>query len=302
MSGALCVLGSCAVLTWLCPPLLTRLTRSGLSPRLSIAVWLGAVATVLGAWVVTSVGLVVDVATGAPIHYCLDAIAAAARAGIPGRLAVFVAGAAALVLSVLILRRITLSLRRFLARSRTHADDVRILGSASAGRDVVVVAAERPAAYCVAGRPHAIVVTTGALASLDHDELAAVLAHERAHLAGRHLQLMMVLRALAGAMPHLPLFGSAVSSVGRLVEMRADDVAARRHGRHALLRGLVALAAQPRLTGNALGAADTAAFARADRLATAVPRGVLLRLRIALTATLALLITAPYAVAMICHW
>lgn len=48
---------------------------------------------------------------------------------------------------------------------------------------------------------------------------AAVLAHERAHLHGGHLDPMMLLRALATAMSRLPLIRSAVQSVDRLVEM-----------------------------------------------------------------------------------
>ena len=43
----------------------------------------------------------------------------------------------------------------------------------------------QPAAYCVPGRPATIVLTSGALAVLDPAQLTAVLAHERAHLAGR---------------------------------------------------------------------------------------------------------------------
>ena len=61
-----------------------------------------------------------------------------------------------------------------------------MIGTATTEPNVMVVQAERPAAYCVAGRPHAIVVTIAALQSLDRSELAAVLAHEKAHIKGRH--------------------------------------------------------------------------------------------------------------------
>ena len=56
---------------------------------------------------------------------------------------------------------------------------------AAARARTVVLDDPRPAAYCVAGRPAAIVVTSGALAVLDQPQLEAVLAHERAHLAQR---------------------------------------------------------------------------------------------------------------------
>jgi predicted Zn-dependent protease len=78
---------------------------------------------------------------------------------------------------------------------------------------------------------------------------AAVLAHERAHLHGGHLDPMMLLRALATAMSRLPLLRSAVQSVEPLVEMSADDRAARLHGRRAVPTGFVALAGESRLAG-----------------------------------------------------
>lgn len=60
-----------------------------------------------------------------------------------------------------------------------HAHTARILGAPTTRPGVVILAAEEAAAYCVAGRPDAIVVTSGAGATLGEPELAAVLAHER---------------------------------------------------------------------------------------------------------------------------
>ncbi len=89
----------------------------------------------------------------------------------------------------------------------------------------------RPAAYCVAGRPAAIVVTSGALAVLDPPQLRAVLAHESAHLAHGHHALATVTRGLAAAFPGVPLFARGAAEVARLAEMSADDTAARTSGR-----------------------------------------------------------------------
>ena len=88
----------------------------------------------------------------------------------------------------------------------------------------------RPAAYCVAGRPAAIVVTSGALAVLDPPQLGAVLAHESAHLAHGHHTLATVTRGLAAAFPGIPLFTRGAAEVARLAEMAADDTAARTSG------------------------------------------------------------------------
>ena len=73
-------------------------------------------------------------------------------------------------------------------------------------------------------------LTTGALAVLGPEQLTAVLAHERAHLDGRHHLLLTVTRSLATVAPAVPLFIRGTGSVACLAEMRADDVAARRAG------------------------------------------------------------------------
>lgn len=77
-------------------------------------------------------------------------------------------------------------------RASEHAQAARITGRRfpAAGipalSSAVVLDSAQPAVYCVPGRPATIVLTTGALAVLDEPQLLAVLAHERAHLAGRH--------------------------------------------------------------------------------------------------------------------
>ncbi len=97
-------------------------------------------------------------------------------------------------------------------------------------------------------------LTSGALAVLDPAQLTAVLAHERAHLAGRHHLLIALIRALAASFPAVPLFTQGHAEVARLAEMRADDAAARRSGRPALVAALLAMG-----TGAAVPAAALAA-------------------------------------------
>ena len=55
------------------------------------------------------------------------------------------------------------------------------------------------AAYCLPGLRSAIVISAGALDLLDADELAAVLAHERAHLRERHDLVLLPFLALLRA-------------------------------------------------------------------------------------------------------
>ena len=304
MNAAICLLLYGIALIWVSPGLLTRFTGNGLSPRLSVTVWLTTIALAIGVWIVAAGGMLRELLgshPAAPVRYCLDMLLALHDFGWVGHLALGVASTAALIGSLIVGRRLVNALQRFWSRSREHADAAHILGIPTKRPGVLLVKADKAAAYCVAGRPNAIVVTTGATAMLTEPELAAVLAHEQAHLAGRHPQLMMLLRALASAMPRLPLFPAAVDAVGRLVEMCADDNAARRHGRDTLLGGLIALASPPTAGGVALGASDTAVAARAARLAAPAPWGARLRQRLVLTATLSGVVLAPGIITFVCH-
>ena len=127
----------------------------------------------------------------------------------------------------------------------------------------------QPAVYCVPGRPATIVLTTGALAVLDRPQLLAVLAHEHAHLAGRHHLLVTLGKAARAGFPGVPLFSRGADEVARLAEMRADDVAARRSGRDTLLQALVAMG-----TGRPL-AAPSASLAATGGAVTARVRRLL---------------------------
>src|SRR4029077_5352450 len=86
-----------------------------------------------------------------------------------------------------------------------------------------------------------IVLSSGALAVLDSAQLTAVLAHERAHLAGRHHLLISLARRLRASFPAVPLFTQGPGEVARLAEMCADDAAARRAGRGTLVAALLAM-------------------------------------------------------------
>jgi beta-lactamase regulating signal transducer with metallopeptidase domain len=144
----------------------------------------------------------------------------------------------------------------------------------------------------VSGRPSVIVVTSAAVSALDGRELAAVLAHERAHLAGRHSLAVTTLRGLAAVFPKLTLMREGASQVPRLLEMCADDASARRHGRAPLLSGLIALCrAAP---AGALAAADLAVLARVERLAAPPAEPAIARARAALTSVVAVIVAGPF--------
>jgi Zn-dependent protease with chaperone function len=154
-----------------------------------------------------------------------------------------------------------------------------------------VVDADVAAAYCLPGRHGRIVLTTAAVSGLSSDELAAVIAHERAHLRGRHHIAVAVASGLGRAFPFVPLFAAAAAETARLVEMCADDTAARDTDQISVAAALVALAGM-RAPRAALAAADTAGVTRVLRLLE--PAGpVAMGRRVAVVVSLTLLLLAP---------
>jgi Zn-dependent protease with chaperone function len=292
-------------LTWLSPFALHRLTHGGISPRLGIAAWVTAVSATVVAWI-AAIGLLVialvrSSSDSSAVTFCLRVLGIPGHAATPGRWGTVVLIAVALSVTGLVGRRVARGMNQLRNRSHEHARSARILGAPSSRPGVVVVDAAQPTAYCVAGRPHAIVVTTAALGILGPHELDAVLAHGQAHIDGHHHRILMTLRALAASMPNLPLFAKASSAVGRLLEMCADDAAVRRCGIDALLGGLANLAGHSAMADERLGAADTAVVVRATRLAAPPQLLVQWRASLLAAATIALILVPPAVVQILCY-
>jgi len=150
-------------------------------------------------------------------------------------------------------------------QARRHAQTARLVGQPEPALGAVLVEHAQPHAYCVAGRHPTVILTTGAVQALDPGQLDAVLAHERAHLAGRHHRLLALARIGRLVLPFLPLMRDADEQVARLVELHADDAAARARDPRLLATALVILAtaASP---SPALAAAATDSVRRIHRL------------------------------------
>ncbi len=99
------------------------------------------------------------------------------------------------------------------------------------------------AAYCVPGLRSAIVISAGALDLLDQAELAAVLAHERAHLRARHDLVLLPFTALLRAFRWCGDRPGGEREVALLVEMLADDRARRRRPARELATALLRVGA-----------------------------------------------------------
>lgn len=108
-----------------------------------------------------------------------------------------------------------------------------------------------PVAYCLPGPKSRVVVSRGALTTLERTELFAVLAHEQAHLRERHDLVVLPFVAWGATVRGVPGLTAAQRAVAALIEMRADDVAAREVGDEALGRALQAV------SGGAHGATHT---------------------------------------------
>jgi hypothetical protein len=117
--------------------------------------------------------------------------------------------------------------------------------SGQAAGDLTVLDDPGPDAYALPGRPGRIVVTSGMLAALDPREREALLAHERAHLAGRHHAFLVV---LAVAVACHPVLRGLRAPLSYALERWADEEAAAHVGDRRLAAraiGRAALAARP---------------------------------------------------------
>ncbi|WP_406464806.1 M56 family metallopeptidase [Streptomyces sp. NBC_01622] len=235
-----------ALLCTLVPRLLRGARWAERAPRLGIVAWQAAGVSALVSAAMAGLALTVPtVRVSADLAQLLQAcvMALTAQYASPGGAA---AGAAGAVLALAVLGRTAWCAGGAVLRIRReryeHREVLDLVGRVDPVRGVVVLDHEEPAAYCLPGRQRRTVITTGALRTLDGDQLDAVLAHERAHQDERHDAVLTWARTLARAFPSVPLFRTAEPEVARLVEMRADDVAAARSGRLTTAAALLAVA------------------------------------------------------------
>ena len=273
MRAALLLFGYALAVAWCLPLLLAPLTRSGARVRLGLAAWLAAMASMLASVALGIQFLLRTVAADWPslTRALCRSVAGGACTPVVYRSAAYELGVAALATGVSAAAAVALwrygrRTQRARVRSRAHAEAAILAGRALPGTGAVVLDDPRPAAYCVAGRPAAIVLTSGALAVLDSPQLAAVLTHERAHLAHRHHLLATVTRGLSAALPGVPLFTRATAEVACLAEMAADDAAARGSGRATVVAALLAIGTGTAVPAAAIPAAAYAVPARVERM------------------------------------
>ncbi|WP_433183233.1 M56 family metallopeptidase [Actinoallomurus sp. CA-150999] len=272
------------------------------APRLAIAAWLALSASIVGSVILA--GLTATTAatrTGSVSGRCYgpmrwpctpDTFSGAATLAATGAVA-------ALAVAARVLWCLCAAYRATARERRLRLDALALVGRTDTRLGVTVVDHAAPAAYCVPGRHGRIVVTSGALAALDDARLAAVLAHERAHMRQLHHLPLTAAQGLARAFGPLPAFTTARDQIAFLAELAADDAAAKRSGRLTVAEALLALAevvpAEP--MAPALAAGGTATGARARRLITGSRPLGHTRILLGLTAAVAVLTAPPAAAA-----
>ncbi|MQA80251.1 MAG: M48 family metalloprotease [Streptosporangiales bacterium] len=278
------LLGYATVLAVAGPRVLTGSGWVDRAPNLAIALWQAITASVLAAAVLAALSLAVPaVGAGASVASLIDACLVALRGHYSdvGQPVVAVSAfIAALALCAWTVGHLVHGFVGALRERRLHVDMLAPIAQHDPSLGALVVEHDRPLAYCMPGRVHRIVVTSAVIERLDSEQLAAVLAHERAHLSCRHHLAVTAADALARAFPFVPLFRAAAGEVAHCVELAADDVAATRHDRQVIAAAVLSIAGEP-VPGGALGAAGRRIARRVLRMiAQHQPLG-----RIARTAT-----------------
>src|SRR6266571_43087 len=255
--------------------MLGRARWAARAPLLAIVTYLTAAWSVVAVSLKTSLTLAVHAtALGGGLSHLIGACVLRLRAtyATPGGAAVAGLG---LTLAGAVAARTTVTavthLRTVGRQALRHAQTARLVGVPDQALGAVLVDHPQPHAYCVAGRHPTVVLTTGALQALDQGQLDAVLAHERAHLAGHHHhRLLAMARIGRQVLPFMPLMRDADAQVARLVELHADDSATRARDPGPLATALVLLATAgspaPVLAAPALAAAVTDTVQRIHRL------------------------------------
>lgn len=235
-------------LAWPVPRLLARVTTVRRGPRAALVLWQStAVAAVLAALFAApaAVPWIVGTAPRLQDNWLVVAVAALVTGIVTVRL--LISG-----------DRVGRNLRSV---RRRHRELVDLLATEGDGH-TRVLEHPTPTAYCLPGVRRRVVLTQGTIDRLSPDELEAVMAHERAHLVGRHDLVMEFFTVVHQAVPRFVRSSTALHEVHLLIEVLADRAAVRRAGVVTTARAIVGMADGPRPTGT-MAIRESTADARA---------------------------------------
>lgn len=268
MTGALALLFGAVLMCAYAPRALLPLTRSvRVDPHVTMVAWLASVLSVVTTAIVGVVFL------GLPGHGDLGEMmgrlnscwSALSHGAMPSREQLFsLVGALTLAAITARLSVVAIAQTRVRrARREKYRFLLSLVGTQGHGSPRTVwLESTKLVAFSMSGRPSIIVASQGLRQQLPPEAVAATLAHEQAHLRGRHQLILDMVDALAAALPIAPLFRAAPIALRELVELAADNAAVRRCGRAAVAEALRAMTTS---TNPGLGLAMTGA-ATARRL------------------------------------
>ena len=214
------------LLAWPVPALLARARWPRRDPLVALVCWqaigLAGGLSMIGALLVHGLA-----PWGASLPEAGWSVLALHPAGDPVRGDHWVALTLAAVLAFELVGVLVLSWVRTTRTRRRHRELLELVVRPSAELpDTRLLEHPAPVAFCIPGARPLLVLSSGMVAELDDGQLAAVVAHERAHLREHHHLLLLPFVAWEAALPVLPAAARAHAGVRELVEMRADDVAA----------------------------------------------------------------------------
>lgn len=249
MTVALALLGGALAVGWFLPAALRWVDLRRCDPVPLIVVWF---VSAIGTVGTAAAGIVLLLVPGhgpvmtlvAALHRCWSAL----RHGSPLRVEELAGLFGVLLLIVFVGRLLVVVVRGFRERSRKRQENLAVLrlaGRRDGGSpETLWLTYDRPIAFSMAGRPGVVVVTEGLRTRLDPAAVGAVLAHERAHLSGRHHLLLAAAGALRGVVGFVPLFRRLPQAIRELVELAADVVAVRSCGAAAVRTALFRVSGQ----------------------------------------------------------
>ncbi len=243
MTVAAALLATAGLMGVLAPRQLLRLVTRGSDPLVPLLAWLAsAVSVVTTSALAVTLLLLPDHGTDvlALAHECWSSL----EHGMAPRVEATGGVVGLVLLTGLLIRLAVLAVKGARHRARRRRDHLAALRVA-ARRDpgspsTLWLDHDEPLAFSLAGTPGVVVATEGLNRRLTDEQVDAVLAHERAHLDGKHHLLVAAGDALSTVLPFLPLFRRTPGVVRELVEVAADAAAVRACGveavRAALLR------------------------------------------------------------------
>lgn len=251
LAGALLAYAAC--MGWLGDRLLAGVTSRIGSPAVALWAWHGLALTVLTA-IGTGLALMAHDVWEHSLSWLLHADESRVHAAYAGPQDVSTAWNLALIVLLGLgatgagsaftnLRRIqrARAAHRLLSVDTSMVPNRADMTAAPEAAPVAVVPESTPMIYCVPGKGSArrIVVSTGAVDLLSDDQLEAALEHERAHLARSHHRTVLIAEVVAAALRLPRMLQHYPRAVRLLVELEADDRAARLHGAHTVASALL---------------------------------------------------------------